>query len=783
MSADDDRMDLLRRVGGKASLLLSRIREGVDVEKGLAALLLCIFFATGIAYSLVVPAFETPDEIYHYAFARHLAAGNGLPVQGPELTGPWEQEGSQPPLYYSVVALATAGIDQSGLDAFAVRNPRANLGDPHQPGNKNYMLFSARSRPLTGVHLALHVGRWISVILGTFTVLFTYLLARFAFPSDRWARLLATALAATIPQFSFISASVSNDNMITAVSAAALVWLAAISVRSRREGVRQWEWAGLGLLLGLAALSKLQGLGLLPLAALAVLVRFRRNREWNALLSGAVWVGGMVLIAAGWWYARNIYLYGDPFGTRNLLSVTGLRVEPLSIQGLYGELRGLQMSFWGIFGWFSILLPAWTYSLFELLTALAASGAAIGLILSLKATRGLGEIPEQSGTTLRIAWTWILISLVLMGYWISVAQGSQGRLLFPAISALAVAAAAGLRFWAGILPGIGRIGLGIIIPLGLWSCSLFALAELLPDAYGLDGRAGSVEALPADATPIGRVYGDGVELVAARLPSPDAFAGDSVPLTLYLRATQEQEQDLEQFIHLLDAQDRQIGNVTSHPGWGARPLTLWQPGLIYEDTYQIPLDRPAPKLVRVFAGFVDPSSTALESEGLLPVAGGGPRIESRVLWTYYEQLEPLGVRYDSGVSLVGVALGQGDVQLSTRQPIEVGEERSMWAAMQWQGVADSDREYAISLRLHPVGEGGGWVYQEDLKLWKPVSTLPAAVTPSTLTDALVRLELPEELADGEYELRLVIYDAETLQPAVEDGTWEPELILARLRLD
>jgi len=753
------------------------------VEKVLVAILLSVFFLTGIAYSLVVPPFETPDEIYHYAFARHLAGGNGLPVQGPEMTGPWEQEGSQPPLYYSLVALLTAGIDQSGLDEFTVRNPRANLGDPHQPGNKNYMLFSAESRPLKGVNLALHVGRWISVVLGTLTVLFSYLLARFTFPADRWARLLATAMVATIPQFSFISASVSNDIMVTVVSAAALVWLAAICGRPWREGIRKWEWIGTGLLLGLGALSKLQGLGLLPLTALVVLIRFGRNREWNTFLRGAILVGCMVLIVAGWWYTRNLYLYGDPFGTRNLLSVTGQRVEPLSIQSLFGELRGLQMSFWGIFGWFSILLPSWIYSLFELLTALAVSGAAVDLIRKLKSARGPGAILEQSDTTLGIAWIWALTSLALLGYWISVALGSQGRLLFPAITALAVVAVTGLRFWAGFLPRVGRIGLGIIIPLGLWSCSLFALVELLPVSYGFGDAAGSLEEPPADATPVGKVYGDGVELVAARLPDPDSFSGNSVSLTLYFRATQLQERDLELFIHLLDAFDRQIGNVTSHPGWGARPLTLWQPGLIYEDSYQIPLDRPSPNFARILVGFVDPNSTALENEGLLPVAGGGPRIESRVIWTHYEDLEPMAVRYDSGISLVGVALGQRDIQVSTRQLIELGQDRTMWVAMRWQETVYSDTEYAASLRLHPEKDKGSWVFQEDLSLWKPVSALPAVATPGALIDTLVRLELPEELPAGEYQLRLVIYDAETLQPVVQDGTWEPELLLARLRLN
>ena len=44
-------------------------------------------------------------------------------------------------------------------------------------------------------------------------------------------------------------------------------------------------------------------------------------------------------------------------------------------------------------------------------------------------------------------------------------------------------------------------------------------------------------------------------------------------------------------------------------------------------------------------------------------------------------------------------------------------------------------------------------------------------------------DFPPELPAGEYELRLLLYDAVTLQTVVQDGTWEPELILGRLRVD
>ena len=54
--------------------------------------------------------------------------------------------------------------------------------------------------------------------------------------------------------------------------------------------------------------------------------------------------------------------------------------------------------------------------------------------------------------------------------------------------------------------------------------------------------------------------------------------------------------------------------------------------------------------------------------------------------------------------------------------------------------------------------------------------------PSEQFDTWAHLEIPGDLLPGEYELRLVVYDAETLKPTVELGVWEPERTLARLQV-
>ena len=149
-------------------------------------------------------------------------------------------------------------------------------------------------------------------------------------------------------------------------------------------------------------------------------------------------------------------------------------------------------------------------------------------------------------------------------------------------------------------------------------------------------------------------------------------------------------------------------------------------------------------------------------------------------WTLYAQLEPLTVEYDGGIALQGFALGQGTEQLSSEQLLNLGENRSLWMALAWQLAPGLNIDYAISVRLHNA-EGGG-VYQKDIALWEPTHTSPGRGGPAEQFDTLVQFDLPADLRSGEYELRLVVYDAKTLKPTVELGVWEPEATLARLRL-
>jgi len=149
-------------------------------------------------------------------------------------------------------------------------------------------------------------------------------------------------------------------------------------------------------------------------------------------------------------------------------------------------------------------------------------------------------------------------------------------------------------------------------------------------------------------------------------------------------------------------------------------------------------------------------------------------------WSFFEQLEPLTVRYDGGIELQGLALGLGEEQLPSRQLFNLGQARSLWIALQWQTDPSLEVDYAISMRLY--SSEGALFFQRDVVLGNQDHARTSQWSAAEVVDTVYNLDFPSELPSGEYELRLIVYDTETLTPTVEIDVWEPELVLARFRL-
>ena len=670
-----------------------------------------LFGGLGLAYSLVVPAFETPDEPFHYAFARHVAQGQGLPVQEPTAPGPWAQEGSQAPLYYLIAGAATAAIDQSDFAALAVENPRANIGDPLTPGNKNFMLTSGQWRPLTGSNLALHVGRWISLLLGAATLWGIYRLACFALPAP--LPLAALALAATIPQFVFLSASFSNDNAVIAASTLTLVWLARLLTKAPDARIQRWEWGVLGTALGLAALSKLQGLGLLPLSGLVILWIAWQRRQKPILVQAVVWVGIPALLIAGWWYGRNLALYGDWSGLAHLMEMNGRRQEPLSWQAFWPEFAGLRYSAWGLFGWFNLLLPSWFYGWMDLITLVGLGGAAIATLQRLRPVlRDRAQLRSISPTTqvLLLCWLWLAMMALLLLFWTLQATGSQGRLLFPALAPFTL-----LLVW-GLHSGLQRLAAPLqrlawlLLPTLLAAMSLYALLWLLPTAYY---PPPPVAAVDAEATPLDLRYGQNqsLRLLGVRLATSRLRAGTPLPVTLYLRTDRPLENNYQLFMQLLDENNQEIANLTTHPGWGRRPTRQWKAGAIYADSYELAIDRPvaagAPLAARLYVGFIDPQTEAAKTYLPLPAYTAGGEELTPLIGTVV--IEPA-----RSSALAGRAVGSefgAVIRLASQATTLITATATLSVTLDWEAIGTPATDYTAF--VHVLDANGQRVAGDD----------------------------------------------------------------------
>ena len=149
-------------------------------------------------------------------------------------------------------------------------------------------------------------------------------------------------------------------------------------------------------------------------------------------------------------------------------------------------------------------------------------------------------------------------------------------------------------------------------------------------------------------------------------------------------------------------------------------------------------------------------------------------------WVLFEDLSQ-PVVYDGGITLEGLALGSSKKRASEQQGIDTEQHHSLLVGMLWTTASKAVADYSVSLRLY--SDDGALVFQDDRVLRKPMEyPLTTSLWTTQPVSTVFELEIPNELAAGEYPLRLVVYDLETSTPTVEVGVWEPETDLGRVQI-
>ncbi len=600
-----------------------------------------LYIALAVAYGVVTPVLEGPDEVGHVLYVKHILEGRGIPVQSREyaISYGFGQEGSQTPLYYALNAglLRLVGGGRSALSdlkGVPPHNPFSTCGQPQ--GEHNVARYRhhphQESFPYQGAARAVHMMRLLSALLGAGTVVAVYAAARLAFPDSREAALLAAVVVAFNPQFAFMGGVVNNDNLVNCLTTAAV----ALTLYCLTRGFTWPRTLALGLVCGLAPLAKLGGLMAPVFAGIGLLAsiwmgprtigreakrprtigreakrpRTMRREAWGANLKSAIChlalLGGAFVAVAGWWFVRNWMLYGDPTGVNVMRSIYGGR-DGWPSHLIIPEIVNTFRSYWSAFAC-ELSFPApihWG------LAALIGLGV-LGWVKAWRTT----SLQQKRVAGLLFLWLGIVIAFWVR--WNQVTYAPLGRLFFQANAAIGALLGYGL---ARLTPRPRFLLAGVSA--GLWTLAIAGALLVVRPAFALPARY-SVSADITPSQPLSQTtFNDQISVLGYEVSPGSLEPGETLEMALFLRATRPITEDYAMALQLLSpvpGDDAALLNFNTIPGDGNYPTYAWRPDEVIVDRYRLRIPE---QVERTQAWQVVAVLYHLSGGGRLPVTVGG----------------------------------------------------------------------------------------------------------------------------------------------------------------
>jgi len=703
-------------------------------RKGLI-ILIGLYLVVGATYVVTTPVFESPDEDLHVQYIRFLVANRSLPVYAGTIL-PMRQEASQPPLYYMIAAIATSWVDWSDFDAVAAHYPNAVIGRADIPGNRNAFVHTPAESALpgSGSVLAVRLARTVSLLFGIVVLVATAVTARRLFPDRPGLALGSAALVAFTPGFLFIAASANNDMLASATAATTL----ALLTDGWRRGWVRWRIVALGIVIGAASLSKLNALGVAPLTGLFVTLSFaaqagwRRWRVWapKTLGAGTVMIA-MAFVVGGWWYVRNALLYGDPLASSVHFDVMAARSAPPALGTLLSLLEGVFKSWWGVFGWFNVIYPDWVYTVCALVSGLALMGLFVAW----------ARDGRRSAIGMLLIWAGMFFALLIgWGFF----RNLQGRLLLPAMPAIAILMSVGLTAW---IPGdrlrlrVVGAGLGLLgVAAALTPWLVIAPAYAVPRALTVD----EVAAIPEKTD---MSFAGVMTLLGYRVEADRVAPGEALRLTLYWRVDAPMDRIWSVFVHLTDETGVIVAQRDQYPGMGAARTTELFVGQTLADEYRVEIPKTsfAPAEAVLSVGLYD----AAVGERL-PSLDGSDHLDLAAISIAARPGDvpnQVDIDFEGGVRLAGYDLD--------RRVAAPGE--TVRLTLYWRGMAPIATNYSVF--THVRGEGNAlWAGHDG---WPAGGAAPTGAW--SVGEVIVdphELVLSTETPVGVHTLEIGLYDGD-----------------------
>ncbi len=523
------------------------------------AVILGAFATLAIAYSVVVPLGEAPDEASHWSYVQYLTMHQRLPSTDGAVAG----EAHQPPLYYLLGALVSFWVPDQQFELQA--NPD---WDPLNSEIPNLLLHTRQEDfPYHGGALAWHLVRLVSIILGTITVWATYHLAQELFPGNRWLALTAATFVAFIPQFTFLSAVVNNDNLVITLASLCLL----LFLRSERDA-RPIIFALVGILLGLAVLAKLSALVLW--APLALLMLVRKPLPIGQRVARFTLTFALATGIASSWIIYNAIVFGDPAGFARMAEGFS-RTQAMTRADWVIYADRMYWSFWGKFGGMTnIGMPLGVYAALTMFLILGLVGD-LFLIKDWRANR-LPNVAQQGMLTFGLFGIILIASHI---QFVNTMLGiDQARQIFPALPPLGVLVAAGILRLVRkpvvpaliVMSAMGVIGLTntFTIASAYTSTSQFAIiASANPSSSSMD-------------------FGNQIRVLAFRIDPRSVAPGDTVTVEVQWQALTNISENYWLLLQLGGATDLVV-NKEGVPSGGRLTTDWWQKDQVLTSSHRL----------------------------------------------------------------------------------------------------------------------------------------------------------------------------------------------------
>ncbi len=232
----------------------------------IAIVMFIVALAVRLNNALIFPALRGYDSFGHFTYIWYLSETGRVPLA----TEGWSF--FHPPLYHGLMA--------------ALWNYLAGV-DPE---------------------VRLEAGSLIMAVLSLTHAVVGYWVVRRYFPKDHLVQLLAVGLLLFVPVNIYSAPFLGNEGLnavLCSVSLFALLKMLEHDSRTRA--------CLLGLCLGLAMLVKFSALAIVAASFAAIAMKSWRQAEVRRGMRNLVVVGGIMLAVCGWYYGRNVSVYGTPF--------------------------------------------------------------------------------------------------------------------------------------------------------------------------------------------------------------------------------------------------------------------------------------------------------------------------------------------------------------------------------------------------------------------------------------------------------------------------------------